>query len=57
MHTYPENPDIVEENAMKAFLDNCGQSEDFRLAVKRTRPKTLQEAAFICSVKSALGDL
>ena len=41
---YPENPDIVEENAIKAFLDKCGQSEDFRLAVKRTRPKTLQEA-------------
>ena len=41
---YPENPDIVEENAIKAFLDNCGQSEDFRLAIKRTRPKTLQEA-------------
>ena len=41
---YPDNPDIVEENVMKAFLDKCGQSEDFRLAVKRTRPKTLQEA-------------
>lgn len=41
---YPENPDIVEENAIKSFLDKCGQSEDFRLAVKRTRPKTLQEA-------------
>jgi hypothetical protein len=41
---YPENSDIVEENAIKAFLDKCGQSEDFRLAVKRTRPKTLQEA-------------
>jgi hypothetical protein len=41
---YPENPDIVEENAIKAFLDKCGQSEDFRLAIKRTRPKTLQEA-------------
>ena len=27
-----------------AFLDKCGQSEDFRLAIKRTRPKTLQEA-------------
>lgn len=25
-------------------MDKCGQSEDFRLAVKRTRPKTLQEA-------------
>ncbi|CAC5355217.1 unnamed protein product [Mytilus coruscus] len=41
---YPGNPDIVEENALKAFLDKCGQSEDFRLAVKRTRPKNLQEA-------------
>lgn len=41
---YPGNPDIVEENAIKSFLDKCGQSEDFRLAVKRTRPKTLQEA-------------
>lgn len=25
-------------------MDKCGQSEDFRLAVKRTRPKTLHEA-------------
>lgn len=41
---YPDNPDIVEENAIKAFLDKCGQSEDFRLAVKRSRPKSLQEA-------------
>ncbi|CAC5364672.1 unnamed protein product [Mytilus coruscus] len=35
---YPGNPEIVEENSIKAFLDKCGQSEDFRLAVKRTRP-------------------
>jgi predicted metalloprotease len=41
---YPANPDIVEENAITAFLDKCGQFEDFRLAVKRTSPKTLQEA-------------
>ena len=41
---YTENPDIVEENAIKAFLDKCGQSEDVRLAIKRTRSKTLQEA-------------
>lgn len=41
---YPGNPEIVEENSIKAFLDKCGQSEDFRLAVKRTRPSTLQEA-------------
>ncbi|CAG2205336.1 unnamed protein product [Mytilus edulis] len=41
---YPDTPEIVEENSIKAFLDKCGQSEDFRLAVKRTRPKTLQDA-------------
>ena len=41
---YPDNPEIVEENCIKFFLDKCGQSEEFRLAVKRTRPKTLQEA-------------
>ncbi|CAC5417178.1 unnamed protein product [Mytilus coruscus] len=41
---YPGNPEIVEENSIKAFLDKCGQSEDFRLGVKRTRPNTLQEA-------------
>ncbi|CAC5386666.1 unnamed protein product [Mytilus coruscus] len=41
---YQGNPEIVEENSIKAFLDKCGQSEDFRLAVKRTRPNTLQEA-------------
>ncbi|CAC5408221.1 unnamed protein product [Mytilus coruscus] len=41
---YPGNPEIVEENSIKAFFDKCGQSEDFRLAVKRTRPNTLQEA-------------
>lgn len=44
IYAYPGNSDIVEENAVKAFLDKCGQSEDFRMAVKRTRPKNLQEA-------------
>lgn len=29
---------------MKTFLDNCSASEEFRLAVKRTRPKTLDDA-------------
>jgi hypothetical protein len=24
---YPETPDIVKENAIKVFLDKCGQSE------------------------------
>ncbi|CAC5397958.1 unnamed protein product [Mytilus coruscus] len=41
---YPGNSEIVEENSIKAFLDKFVQSEDFRLAVKRTRPNTLQEA-------------
>ncbi|CAC5404833.1 unnamed protein product [Mytilus coruscus] len=41
---YPGSPEIVEDNSIQAFLDKCGQSEDFRLAVKRTRPNTLQEA-------------
>ena len=41
---YPSSPEIVEESAIKSFLDKCGQAEDFRLAVKRTRPKTLQDA-------------
>ncbi|VDI84212.1 Hypothetical predicted protein [Mytilus galloprovincialis] len=41
---YPDNPEIVEERSINAFLDKCGQSDDFRLAVKRTRPNILQEA-------------
>ena len=28
---------------MKTFLDNCSDSDDFRLAVKRTRHKTINE--------------
>ncbi|CAC5406508.1 unnamed protein product [Mytilus coruscus] len=39
---YPSNSEIVEENSIKAFLDKFGQSQDFRLAVKRTRPNTLE---------------
>ena len=41
---YPNNMDIVKEQAMITFLDNCHESVDFRLAVKRTSPKTIQEA-------------
>ncbi|MEW8548533.1 MAG: hypothetical protein AB2693_33955, partial [Candidatus Thiodiazotropha sp.] len=41
---YPNNLDIVKEQAMITFLDNCHESTDFRLAVKRTGPKTIQEA-------------
>ena len=41
---YPNNLDIVKEQSLITFLDNCHESTDFRLAVKRTNPKTTQEA-------------
>ncbi|VDI28635.1 Hypothetical predicted protein [Mytilus galloprovincialis] len=41
---YPASPDTVQENSMKTFLDGCGESEEFRLSVRRSRPKTLQGA-------------
>lgn len=41
---HPGNRDFVEVNSLKTFLDNCSGNEEFRLAVKRTRPKTIQEA-------------
>ena len=41
---YPENLDVVRENALTTFLENCNESADFRMAVKRTKPQTLQEA-------------
>ena len=41
---HPSNRDYVEEASLKTFMDNCSDEEDFRLAVKRTRPKSLQEA-------------
>ena len=41
---HPGNREFVEENSLKTFLDNCSPYEDFRLAVKRTRPKKIQEA-------------
>ena len=41
---YPNSPDTVKENSIKTFLDVCGESEDFRMAIRRARPKTLQEA-------------
>lgn len=41
---YPNNPELVQEGSIKCFLDSCGESEEFRLAVRRTKPKTLQEA-------------
>lgn len=41
---YPKNREYVLESSMKTFLDNCSASEKFRLAEKRTRPKTLDNA-------------
>lgn len=41
---YPNSPDTVQENSIKTFLDACSENEEFRLAVRRSRPKTLQEA-------------
>ena len=41
---YPESAEIVREQSVSTFLDNCHDSSDFRLAVKRTRPRTLQDA-------------
>ena len=44
---YPNNREFVQESSMKTFMDNCSSNEDFRLAVKRMRPKTLQEAVTV----------
>ena len=41
---YPNNREHVQEISMKTIMDNCSGTEDFRLAVRRTRPKTLQDA-------------
>jgi len=36
---YPNNPETVQESSIKYFLDSYGESEEFRLAVRRTKPK------------------
>ena len=41
---YPSNPEIVQENSIRTFLDACGESEEFRMTIRRTKPRTLQEA-------------
>jgi hypothetical protein len=41
---YPDCLGIVGELSLSTFLENCHDSADFRLSVKRTRPKTLQDA-------------
>ena len=50
---YPNNMDILKEQAMITFLDNCHESVDFRLAVKRTSPKTIQETVTNARKKKA----
>ena len=41
---YPDNREHVQQSSMKTFMDNCSDTEDVRLAVKRTRPKALKDA-------------
>lgn len=36
---YPDNTGIVQEQEIITFLDNCYESTDFKLAVKRKYPK------------------
>ena len=40
---YRNNLDTVKEQSLITFLHNCHESTDFRLAVKRTNPKTTLE--------------
>ena len=47
---YPENPDMVQECAIKSFLDKCSEDYEFRLNVKRAQPKDLQ-AAVTCAMQ------
>ena len=44
---HPANREFVEINSLKTFLDNCSDNDDFRLAVKRARPKTVNEAVTV----------
>jgi len=46
---YPGSPELVEENALKLFLDKYVETEEFRLAVKSNKLATLQE-----TVKNAM---
>ena len=51
---YPDNTGIVEKQAIITFLDNCHDSTDFRLAVKRTRPKTLHDVVSSAAQEESL---
>ena len=52
---YPENLDVVTENALTTFLENCSDYADFRMAVKRTIPETLQNVFGMLSKKNVVG--
>ncbi|CAG2229271.1 unnamed protein product [Mytilus edulis] len=41
---YPSQPELVHENGIRSFLDACGESEEFRMLIRRTKPRTLQKA-------------
>lgn len=41
---HPKNREYVKEASLKTYMDNYSDNEDFRLAVKRTRPANLQDA-------------
>ncbi|CAC5397283.1 unnamed protein product [Mytilus coruscus] len=41
---YTSHPELVQENSIRSFLDACGESEEFRMFIRRTMSKTLQEA-------------
>lgn len=34
---------LAREHSLQAFLNKCGDTEDFRLAVKRTKPRNISE--------------
>ena len=52
---YPESLDVIRENALTTFLENCSDSADFRVAVKCTKPQTLQEAVKNAIQKNVYG--
>ena len=41
---YPKSLDVIRENALTTFLKIVAIRRTFRMAVKRTKPQTLQEA-------------
>lgn len=48
---YQENRDYIQESSLKTFLDNYSEASDFRYAVKRIPPKTLQEAIITAAMQ------